>query len=107
MLIASWTDLEAAGGSLDYNAGNDAISTREWIAATAAGFLDGHDPRDPAAGPLHADLGGFGPRYIQVGEQELLPDDSRLLAAHAQQAEVEAGHRRADGRGRAPCRACG
>jgi hypothetical protein len=57
MLIPPWTDLEAADGSLDYNAGNDAIFTKEWIAAMAAGFLNGHDPRDPAAGPLHADLG--------------------------------------------------
>jgi epsilon-lactone hydrolase len=89
MLISPWTDLETAGGSLDSNAGSDAIFTKEWIAAMAAGFLNGHDPRDPAAGPLHADLGGFGPLYIQVGDQELLLDDSRLLAMHAQQAGVD------------------
>jgi monoterpene epsilon-lactone hydrolase len=89
MLISPWTDLEMTGGSLDYNAGNDSLFTKEWIADLAAGFLNGHDPRDPAAGPLHADLGGFGPVYIQVGDQELLLDDSRLLAEHAQQAGVD------------------
>jgi len=89
MLISPWTDLETAGGSLDSNAGKDAIFTKEWIAAMAAGFLNGHDPRDPAAGPLHADLGGFGPIYIQVGDQELLLDDSRLLAVHPQQAGAD------------------
>lgn len=89
MLISPWIDLELTGASLDYNTGNDALFTKEWIAAMAAGFLNGHDPRDPAAGPLHADLGGFGPLYIQVGDQELLLDDSRLLARHARQAGVD------------------
>jgi acetyl esterase/lipase len=89
MLISPWIDLEMTGGSLDYNAGNDALFVKEWIGAMAAGFLNGHDPRDPAVAPLHADLGGFGPVYIQVGDQELLLDDSRLLAKHAQQAGVE------------------
>ena len=55
----------------------------------AAGFLNGHDPRDPAAGPLHADLSGFGAIYIHVGDQELLLGDSRMLAKHAQQAAVD------------------
>lgn len=66
MLISPWTDLGTASGSLDYNAGNDAIFTKEWIATMAAGFLNGHDPRDPAAGPLHADPGGSGSIYIQL-----------------------------------------
>jgi acetyl esterase/lipase len=55
----------------------------------AAGFLNGTDPRDPAAAPLHADLSGFGPVYIQVGDQELLLDDSRMLAKHALGAGVD------------------
>jgi acetyl esterase/lipase len=50
--------------------------------------VNGYTDR-PTAGPLHADLGGFGPIYIQVGDQELLLDESRLLAAHAQQAGVD------------------
>jgi acetyl esterase/lipase len=55
----------------------------------AAGFLNGHDPRDQAAAPLHADLRGFGPIYIHVGDQELLLDDSRRLARHAQQSGID------------------
>ena len=86
MLISPWTDLEMTGESLDYNAGKDAIFNKQWITDMAAAFLNGHDPRDPEAMPLHADLRGFGPIYIQVGDQELLLDDSRMLAKHAQQA---------------------
>jgi acetyl esterase/lipase len=89
MLLSPWIDLAASGASLEYNEGKDLIFTRQWITDMAAGFLSGHDPRDPAAGPLHADLSGFGPLYIQVGDRELLLDDSRMLAKHARQAGVD------------------
>lgn len=89
MLISPWIDLALTGESLDYNEGKDAIFHRQWIADMAAGFLNGHDPRDPETAPLYADLTGFGPIYIQVGDQELLLDESRLLAKHAQQAGID------------------
>jgi len=89
MLISPWTDLEMNGESLDYNAGKDAIFNKQWITDMAAAFLNGHDPRDSETMPLHADLRGFGPIYIQVGDQEMLLDDSRMLAKHAQQAGVD------------------
>ena len=89
MLLSPWIDLAVTGESLEYNEGKDLIFTRQWITDMAAGFLNGHDPRDPAAGPLHADLSGFGPIYIHVGDQELLLDDSRMLAKHAQQSGVD------------------
>ena len=89
MLISPWIDLAVTGGSLDYNAGKDAIFHKQWIIDMAAGFLDGTDPRDPQVAPLHADLSGFGPVYIHVGDQELLLDDSRMLAEHAKRAGVD------------------
>jgi len=89
MLLSPWIDLAVTGGSLDYNEGKDLIFTKQWITDMAAGFFNGHDPRDPAGAPLHADLSGFGPIYIHVGDQELLLDDSRMLAKHAQQSGVD------------------
>src|SRR2546423_1992194 len=89
MLISPWTDLEVTGESMDYNEDNDALFTKQWIKDMAAAFLNGRDPRDPAASPLHADLTGFGPLYIQVGDQETLLDDSRLFAKHAEQAGLD------------------
>jgi monoterpene epsilon-lactone hydrolase len=88
MLISPWTDLAVTGESMDYNKDNDVFFTKAEFAELAAGFLNGHDPSDPEIMPLHADLRGFGPLYIQVGDQELLLDDSRMLAKHAQQAGV-------------------
>jgi epsilon-lactone hydrolase len=39
MLMSPWTDLEMTGGSLDYNAGNDALFTKQWIADDAINRL--------------------------------------------------------------------
>jgi epsilon-lactone hydrolase len=89
MLLSPWIDFAVTGESLDYNEGKDLIFSKQWITDMAAGFLNGHDPRDPAAGPLHADLSDFGPLYIQVGDQELLLDDSRMLAQHAQKSGID------------------
>jgi epsilon-lactone hydrolase len=89
MLISPWLDTEVIGASVEYNKDNDVIFNRSWLGEMIAGFLNGHDPRDPETMPLHADLSGFGPIYLQVGDQELLLDDSRMLAKHAGQAGVD------------------
>jgi acetyl esterase/lipase len=89
MLMSPWTDPEGTGQSLVANQGKDALFTKGWVAEMMAGYLNGHDPRDPLMNLLRADLRGFGPIYIQVGDQELLLDDSRLFADHARRAGVE------------------
>ena len=89
MLMSPWIDLELTGESLDYNAGKDAIFSKQWISDMAAGFLNGHDPADPETEPLRTHLSAFGPIYIQVGDQELLLDDSRMLARHAREDGVD------------------
>ena len=89
MLMSPWNDLAGLGESLESNEGKDALFTKDWITGLAAGFLNGQDPRDELHMPMHADLSGFGPLYIQVGDQELLLDDSRMLAARAREAGVD------------------
>jgi epsilon-lactone hydrolase len=89
MLMSPWTDFETSGESMDTNHGKDALFDKEMIVQLGAGFLAGHDPRDPQTMPLHADLSGFGPIYVQAGDQELLLDDCRLFAKHAQDAGVD------------------
>jgi acetyl esterase/lipase len=54
------------------------------------GFLGpAGDPRDPLASPLHADLTGLGPVYIQVGGDETLLDDAHSLDEHARKAGLD------------------
>jgi monoterpene epsilon-lactone hydrolase len=90
MLLSPWVDMEVTGETIVSNSGKDALFGKPWIEQMAAMYLAGGSPRDPSANPLYADLAGFGPIYIQVGELELLLDDSRRLAEHAEQAGVDA-----------------
>jgi monoterpene epsilon-lactone hydrolase len=43
-------------------------------------YLQGHDPRDPLASPLLADLAGFPPTLMLVGGAETLLSDATRLA---------------------------
>jgi len=57
---------------------------------TTGTFLgEGGSRRDPLANPLHADLKGFPPIYIQTGADETLLDDSRKLADLARTSGVD------------------
>jgi epsilon-lactone hydrolase len=89
MSLSPWVDMEGTGDSMRSNQGKDALFNPPWIEELASNFLAGASPRDPHANPLYADLSGFGPIYIQVGDQELLLDDSRRLAEQAHKAGVE------------------
>jgi acetyl esterase/lipase len=87
MLLSAWTDLDADGTS--YDTGSDPFFTRERVRGLAAGYLAGADPHDPLAAPMHADLHGLPPTYLQVGAQEALLDDSRRLVRRMRAAGVE------------------
>jgi epsilon-lactone hydrolase len=89
MALSPWVDMEVTGATMVSNQGKDALFTKSWVQELAGDFLDGTDARDPHVNPLYADLTGLGPMYIQVGDQELLLDDSRMLAEHAEQAGVD------------------
>ncbi|MFE3177733.1 alpha/beta hydrolase [Amycolatopsis sp. NPDC059090] len=87
LLLSAWTDLEANGAT--YDTGTDPFFTRELVRTLATGYLAGANPRDPLASPLHADLRGLPPTYLQVGAEESLLDDSRELARRMRAASVE------------------
>jgi acetyl esterase/lipase len=81
--ISPWVDMEGTGGSMTANASRDVLVQAEGLKGMAEAFLQGCDPRDPLAAPLHADLAGLCPLYIQVGGDETLLDDSTRLAERA------------------------
>jgi monoterpene epsilon-lactone hydrolase len=89
MLMSPWVDMEVTGETMVSNAGRDALFNQPWVQQLAEGYLGAASPQDPRANSLYADLTGFGPLYIQVGGHELLLDDSRRLAEHAEKAGVE------------------
>ena len=52
-------------------------------------YLSGTDPQTPLASPLYGDFSGFPPLLIQVGDYEVLLNDSTRLAEKAKSAGVD------------------
>lgn len=76
VLISPLLDFTASGDSIDANAATDIAVSRGSIGNLRDAYLQGHDPRDPLASPLFADLAGLPPVLFQVGSAEVLVDDS-------------------------------
>jgi epsilon-lactone hydrolase len=90
MLLSPAVDMEVNGESFHTNRDKDPFFGRELVRGLIRGFLgEAASPRDPLVNPLHADLTGLGPVYIQVGGDETLLDDARLLDEHAGKAGVD------------------
>jgi acetyl esterase/lipase len=87
LLFSAWAGLIAQGDSFD--TGSDPFFSRELVTGLAHGYLAGADPRDPVASPVHADLHGLPPTYLQVGAEEALRDVSRVLARRMAAAGVD------------------
>ncbi|WP_427890893.1 alpha/beta hydrolase [Kribbella sp. GL6] len=88
--FSPWIDFEASGATYDSNRERDAFFHRDLVRGLAWVFLgaDG-SPRDPFVNPTYGDLTGLGPIYIQVGGDEVLLDDARVLAEAAERAGVD------------------
>ncbi|WP_428493258.1 alpha/beta hydrolase [Rhodopila sp.] len=90
MPLSPWLDMEGGGGSFESNQQKDVLVAHEMLLEMAKTFLgENGNRRDPLANPLHGDLRGLPPAYIQVGGDETLLDDSRGLAEALQRADVE------------------
>ena len=87
--ISPWVDMEGLGESMKTRAAADPMVGRENLMVSAKTYLGGADPRAPLAAPLYADLHGLPPILIQVGDAEVLLDDSTRLAGIAREAGVE------------------
>ena len=86
--ISPWVDMEGLGESMETRAGADPMVGKENLMVSAKTYLGGSDPKAPLAAPLYADLRGLPPTLIQVGDAEVLLDDSTRLAGTAREAGV-------------------
>ncbi|MEX2236922.1 MAG: alpha/beta hydrolase [Dehalococcoidia bacterium] len=87
--ISPWADLTMSGASMETRAGRDPMVQREFLNWMADLYLDGASPREPLASPLFGDFKGLPPLLIQVGDDEVLLDDSVRVAENAKAAGVE------------------
>jgi epsilon-lactone hydrolase len=89
MLISPWVDMAVSNPTFETNREQDAFFCKEVVGALATMFLGGADPKDPLASPLHSDLSGLPPMYIQVGGDETLLGESLQLDENARKAGVD------------------
>jgi len=87
VFISPLLDITASGGTIDEFDGVDIAVSRGSIGNISAAYLQGHDPADPKASPLFAELNDLPPALFMVGSKEVLLDDSRRAAEKI----VEAG----------------
>jgi epsilon-lactone hydrolase len=88
--MSGWFDLTLTAPTMDTRADADPMCQRAGLARMAAAYLDGGDPEAPLASPLFADLRELPPLFVQVGDAEVLLDDSRALVTAARNVGVEA-----------------
>jgi acetyl esterase/lipase len=85
--FSPWTD--ATGTQLHKPPAGDPVIHPAWMHQAGELYCPaGMDRRDPGLSPLYADLSGLPPLLIQVGEDELLLNDSLRFAKQATAAGV-------------------
>ena len=90
MPLSPWVDMDGTGGTFQSNKDRDVLVAPELLGQMASTFLgENGNRRDPLVNPLHGDLRGLPPVYIQVGGYETLLDDSRALAEAVRKADGE------------------
>lgn len=79
VLMSPWTDLTASGKSYQTRAQVDPVLDEEYIRQVTENYTGGKNRKDIFVSPLYGDFAGFPPTYIQVGDNEILLNDSTML----------------------------
>ncbi len=79
ILFSPWTDMTASGDSYTQREELDPMLTNGYIQSVRSAYAPEADYSQPHFSPLFADLTGFPPTLIQVGEREILYSDSEGL----------------------------
>lgn len=90
MAFSPWTDLTCSGASIQTKAADDPVLTHAGLLARVPLYLPDGDPAQPLVSPLFADLHGLPPMLLQVGEDEIIYDDSSRFVDKATAAGVAA-----------------
>lgn len=82
--------MESAYESISKNEAYDWVNCQE-VVQWSTWFVGDNSSTDPLVSPIHADLRGLPPLYIQAGDAEILIDIIRAFTriAHDQGAKVE------------------
>lgn len=89
VLFSPWTDLTSSGASIRTRADADPMIGPEVLLPMAAHYVGNLASNTPGISPLFGDLAGLPPLLIQVGDAEVLLDDSTRLHDRAQAAGLD------------------
>ena len=79
VLMSPWTDLTSSGKSHETKAQIDPVLNAGYLEEMIRNYAPAEKLNDPYISPLFGNYEGFPPTYIQVGENEVLLDDSVML----------------------------
>ncbi len=85
--LSPWTDLTCSGNSYHTNEMKDISTLGSWH-VWGGYYIGANDPKNPWISPLYADMHGLPPILIEVGDHEILLDDSVKFAEKAKAAGV-------------------
>jgi epsilon-lactone hydrolase len=88
LLFSPWVDMTITAASFKENAETDQLFPEASAQTASDTYMQGFDLKHPLASPLFADLTGFPPAFINVGNGEALRDDSLSFHAKLQAAGV-------------------
>ena len=83
MPLSAFADLSLASESIQNESENDAIMSPPCLSVFADSYLAGTNPKNPFASPVFGDYRGIPPLLVQVGQYEIIRDDSLRVAAKA------------------------
>ena len=81
--LSPWADLTLKGQSHLTKAKSEAVLRTEVLREWASCYTDESNLNNPLVSPVYADFHGFPPLLIEVGSEEILLDDARMLADKA------------------------
>ena len=88
--ISPVTDLTLSGETYETRAEAEPLFTRPQVETLVHAYLGSADPKHPLASPLHSQFSNLPPIRIDVGDDEVLLDDSRRYAERAVAAGADA-----------------
>lgn len=87
--MSPWLDHTLSGESYHSKKYEDPMLVHEGFPFWSKNYLGDADPKSPYASPIFHELKGLPPIYIQVGDAEMLLDDSIRFADKAKAEEVD------------------
>ena len=88
--LSPWTDLTCSGHSHEKKKEVDPILSSQYLDKAIQSYAPGEDLTNPFISPLFADFTGFPTVYLQVGSNEILLDDTKMLHKKLVSANVSA-----------------